>query len=117
MYIIAGVVGLYLLLVIPAGIAVLISQRRFRNSPDHDAILSIIQRYKHHVRGWSADQVADLVKCPQREVIEKDGVAFSVDLRARAVKKGRSYEVSVSVGKLRPVTIGHAERMKLTFAE
>ena len=116
-YIIVGIVGLYLLLVIPAGIAVLISERRFKKAPKRDAILEIIRLYQADIRGWPRDQITALAKHSRREGVEKEGVLFSVDLSAKELEKDTRYRVTVSVGKLHLVTLGHAESIEVLFSK
>lgn len=116
LYIILGIVGVYLLLVIPAGIAVFISSMRFKRSPHRDIILSVIQCYQQSIRAWSEEQVAELVTNPKCEKTEQDDVPLSVVLSAKALRQHKTYKICVSVGKLRCVTIGHAETMELNFS-
>ena len=54
-WIVLGIIGLYLLLVIPAGIAVWISELRFRRSPHRQDILALIERYKQQIRASNDD--------------------------------------------------------------
>ncbi|MEJ2323430.1 MAG: hypothetical protein P8Y77_01335 [Nitrospirota bacterium] len=109
-YIILGIIGLYLLLVIPAGIGVLIAEVRFRKSPYREHIEEIINHWKQRLQQFNESDFIDLCDNPKREMVEKDGIEFSISLQARKIKINKSFEVIISIGKLKPITFGHAEK-------
>jgi len=110
-----GILGLYLLLVIPAGIAVLVKEWRFKRSPDRGVVLTIIQEYQQSL-AKDEGSVIQILKNGRREVVERDGVAYSVDITAKRLRAPSSYKISVSVGQLRPLTIGHVESREVSFS-
>ena len=112
LWIVLGVVGVYLVLVIPAGVAVLVSEIRFRRSPHRDDILAIIERYKQQIRASDQDARSELVRSGLREHVEKDGVSYSVDITGKKLRD-EGHEFVVSVGRLHRITIGHAEKFVL----
>lgn len=110
-----GILGLYLLLVVPAGIAVLVGEWRFKRSPDRAVVLAIIEEYQ---RSLADDETAviQVLKHGRREVVERAGVTYSVDITAKKLKSPGSYRISVSVGQLRLITIGHVESLEVSFS-
>ena len=112
LWIVLGVVGLYLVLVIPAGVAVLVSEIRFRRSPHREDILGIIEHYKQQICASDQDTRSKFVRSGLREHIEKDGVGYSVDINGKKLRD-EGHEFVISVGRIHPITIGHAEKFAL----
>ena len=54
-----------LLVVIPAGLAILIKERRFQKSPDYEVVQSIIHEYQE-LRGKIEDSILEIL---QRSVL------------------------------------------------
>ncbi len=115
LWIALGIAGLYLLLVIPAGLAVLIRELRFRRSPDRSVVLGIIRDYQCEL-AETEESVLEVVQRSRRDTVERGGVRYSVDVTAKKLKVPRSYKIFVSVGQLRPITIGHGESFKVSFS-
>ena len=116
LWIILGIVGIYLLLVIPAGLAVLISNLRFRRNPHRSLILSIIEQYKEELRKFDEKSLIDIISNGRREVIEKDGLKFSVDIGGKKLKGFKRYRLYISVGRLKPITIGHSDSFTIRMS-
>ena len=115
LWIALGLVGIYLLLVIPAGIAVLIRHWRFPKTPDRDVVLGIIGEYHDKCRK-NERLVLELVAAGRREAAERSGVVYSVDISAKKLRDPRSYEVRVSVSRLKLFTIGYGESTVVSFS-
>jgi len=111
LYIIGGLFGFYLLLVIPAGLGVLISEIRFRNSPYKATILQIIERYKREIMSYDRKKLDELCEANRGDVLSQNGINFSVVIGAK--KRGTIYKAVVSVGVLRIVTFGHDEKFEV----
>jgi hypothetical protein len=113
---VVGIIGLYLLFVIPAGLAVLFKELRFRKSPDRDVVLGIIQDYQRAL-STSEQSVLEVIQRGRRDKVERTGVAYSVDVMAKKLGNPRSYRIVVSVGRFRPITVGHSESFKVSFSQ
>ena len=50
-----------LLIVIPAGLAILIKERRFQKSPDYEVVQSIVHEYQE-LRGKSEDSILEILQ-------------------------------------------------------
>jgi hypothetical protein len=112
-WIIGIIATIYLLLVIPAGIAVFISKRNYKNSPYKQHIDKIINEYRETIIKKDRIQLDNLVKNRQNEIIERDGEQYSVEFFAKRHKN--KYKFFISVGKLKPITIGHAEIFEIVL--
>ena len=111
-----AIVGLYLLLVIPAGIGVLVKERRFRKSPDRSVVLVIIRQYQQLLDD-DESAVLQVIERGRRETVERNGVEYSIDITGKKMKAPRSYKIFVSVGRLQPITIGHVESLDVSFSQ
>ncbi len=114
-YIVAGAIAVYLLLIIFAGVCLLIAEKRFKSAPDRNVIEAIINEYKLNIQSWDQDKVMELTRQEKREVVERDGVQYSVAIGARPQQQARNYLVFVSVGRLRRFTFGHTEDFVVNF--
>ena len=114
LWIAIAIVALYLLLVIPAGLAVLVTELRFRKAPDRSTVLEIIEEYRQELSG-NEQSLLEVVRRSRRDILERHGVRYSVAVDAKTLRSPRSYKVSVSVGTLRLITIGHAESFEVSF--
>lgn len=110
-----GIAALYLLIVIPAGLALLIRERRFRKSPDHEVVQSIIHEYQEML-GRREDSILEILQRGRREVVKRNGVQYSVDVTAKKLNIPRSYNVVVSVGRINPISVGHAASTTVSFS-
>lgn len=107
-----GALGIYLILVIPAGLAVFINKLKFKRSPDRIAIENVIEEYRGRIGHLDRNQLDKIIETKQREVIERNAIQYSVEYYATKDKKGK-YSIVVSVGRLSPVTVGHAVKFEL----
>jgi hypothetical protein len=112
LWILAVLVAIYLILVIPAGVSVFIAEKKFKTSPLRKDVEEIISIYKAEIENTTKDQIEMIIKRERREVFTKNGIDFSVVISAKR-KKNDKYYFIISVGKLKPITIGHAEKFNI----
>ena len=109
---ILGIVAvIYLLLVIPAGIAVYINKIKYKKSPERPLIDNIIKEYKNKIVIPDKIHLDNLVKNKEAEIITRNGHEYSINYYA--TKDKNKYSVIISVGKFHPITIGHAEKFDI----
>ena len=106
---VGAIVGVLVL----AGLGVLVREMTFPRSADRDVVLDIIHMYQTSA-GLNEQTIGQLVGQGRREIVERNGTKYSVDLIA--TQKGeRTYDLIVSVGKLRLFTFGHSEKLEIKF--
>ncbi|MCL4456854.1 MAG: hypothetical protein M1147_10495 [Nitrospirae bacterium] len=106
---IAVIVALYLAMVIPAGVAVLISEKKFKKSPYREDILAVIKEYWTSFENDGEKKAIEIINKGFRESIQRNGQNYSIDITGSKIGEGK-YEIIISVGLLKPITIGHAEK-------
>jgi hypothetical protein len=113
--ILLGVVGIYLLLVIPAGIAVWVKEYNFNKSPDRDDILNIIKEYKEYIIVKTKPEIILLTENTYNNVVKRSNKEYNVQAYAKKDGNNKSYKIYISVGRNAFVTIGHAEIFDISY--
>lgn len=113
---IAILAGIYLIMVIPAGIAVWISERKFKRSPYRTDIAAIIDDKWTTLQKAGETKAKEIINRGIRESILRNGQEYSVDISCSAIGT-RKYKIIISAGILKPITIGHAEQFIMNCAE
>ena len=113
---IAILIGIYLILVIPAGIAVWISERKFKKSPFRTDIMAIINDKWTTLQKAGETTAKEIIRKGIREVILRNGQKYSVDISGSDIGN-RKYKIIISAGILNPITIGHAEEFIMNCTE
>lgn len=114
--VIAGLVTVYLILVIPAGIAVWISERRFKKSHYRTDVTAIINDTWIALQKAGETKIKEIINNGTREIILRNGQEYSVDISSSDIGN-RKYKIIISAGILKPVTIGHAEEFIMSCTE
>jgi hypothetical protein len=113
---IAILIGIYLILVIPAGIAVWVSERKFKKSPYRTDITAIINDKWTTLQKAGETAAKEIIRKGIREAILRNGQEYSVDISGSDIGN-RKYKIIISAGILKPITIGHAEQFILNCTE
>ena len=113
---IAALVAIYLALVIPARIAVWLSERKFKKSPHRADIMAIINDTWTTLQKAGELKAKDIIENGIREAVLRNGQKYSVDITGSAIGK-RKYKIIISAGILNPITIGHAEKFIMNCTE
>lgn len=112
--IIGIIVAIYLVLVIPAGLAVYINERKLKKSPDRFIIEIILSEYKDRLKKLSKTELDNITNGEHFETIERDEQQYSIVYSAKRLNENK-YRVIISVGKLSQITIGHASKFDIVF--
>jgi hypothetical protein len=112
LWILLGVVGLYLLTIIPAGIACLVARLRFGRSPRWNNAFDIADCYKQKIRTLDATSRAELVRDGLEERVTRGGVDYVVGIRGKRLDSD-AYEFEIGVGRSGFVRVELVERLVL----